>query len=150
MFAVLKQYNDETINQGVDTVLPLTHIVQDTPRPRCPSQDRYGQLIEPRGLFVTLGHNGEDGQTDGRCTVRHLTRSVRPLIIQAKAVEGMNAVKAWKVELSERFNNTTGLALTRAIIKAGYTAIITVDQEFNPGEIVLLNLSKTELSHLRK
>jgi len=149
MFAYIKEYN-EAIETGRDVVLPLTHNIQATPRPRCPSQDRYGQLIEPMGLFVLLGHNGVNGQTDGRLTVVHMTRSIRPLIIRAVARDGMNACKSWKQDLSDRYDGLTGLDLTRAVMLDGYTAIITTNHEYEPGEIVLLNMSKGDLEMLQR
>ena len=149
MFAYIREYN-ETIETGRDILLPLTHNIQSTPRPSCPSQDRYGQLIEPMGLFTNLGHNGINGQTDGHMTVVHMTRSMRPLIIQAVARDGMNACKSWKQDLSDRYGGKTGLDLTRAVMLDGYTAIITVDAQYEPGEIVLLNMSKDEFAALQR
>lgn len=118
--------------------MKFTHIEQDTPRPSSPSQDRYGQLIEPMGIFVTVGHQGTDGLTDGRCTFRHLTMDVNPLIVKAIASGEHNAVKAWKVELSERYTGKVGQDLTSALIRDGYDAILTIDESGDYGECVLL------------
>jgi hypothetical protein len=120
-------------------VMKFTHIEQETSRPSSPSQDRYGQLIEPMGLFVTVGHHGANGLTDGRCTFRHLTKEiVNPLIVKAIATEEHNAVKAWKVALSERYTGKVGQDLTSALIGDGYDAILTVDESGEYGECVLL------------
>ena len=74
MFAFMGK--DRDLQQGEHRVCLFTHIEQDTPRPD--SDDRYGQNIEPMGLWVTMGHHGTDGLTDGRATFRHLTRSIKP------------------------------------------------------------------------
>lgn len=146
MFAFMG--NDRDLQQGEHRVCLFTHIEQDTPRPD--ASDRYGQNIEPMGLWVTMGHHGTDGLTDGRATFRHLTAAIKPLIVKAIATGEHNAVKAWKVALSERYNGATGVALTRAVMNDGYTAIVTVDEHHEPGEIVLLNAASRKLcrSHL--
>ena len=116
--------------------------------------DRYGQLIEPMGLWVTMGHNGKHLQTDGHMTVVHMTRSIKPLIVKAVTgtgkYAGINATKAWKLQLSERYNGAVGVELTRAILADGYTAVVTVDERYETGEIVLLNVSKEELAALQR
>ncbi len=128
---------DRDLQQGEHRVCLFTHIVQDTPRPD--SADRYGQKIEPFGLWVTMGWHGTDGLTDGRITFKHLTRAIKPLIIKAIATDEHNAVKAWKVALSARYDGLTGKALSKAIMLDGYTAIVTVDEQYETGEIVLLD-----------
>lgn len=136
MFAFMG--NDRDLQQGEHRVCLFTHIKQDTPRPD--SADRYGQNIEPFGLWVTMGHHGTDGATDGRITFNHLTRAIKPLIIKAVATGDHNAVKAWKAALSARYNGLTGKALSKAVMLDGYTAIVTVDERHETGEIVLLNV----------
>ena len=136
MFAFMG--NDRDLVQGEHRACLFTHIEQDTPRPD--SVDRYGQNIEPFGLWVTMGHHGTDGLTDGRSTFRHLTASIKPLIIKSVSTDEHNAVKAWKVALSARYNGLTGKALSKAVMSDGYTAIVTVDAEYETGEIVLLNV----------
>ena len=87
-----------------------------------------------------MGWHGTDGLTDGRATFRHLTRSIKPLIVKAVATDDHNAVKAWKIALSARYNGLTGKALSRAVMMDGYTAIVTVGDGYETGEIVLLDL----------
>ena len=42
--------------------------------------------------------------------------------------------------LSARYDGLTGKALSKAVMMDGYTAIVTVDEGYETGEIVLLNL----------
>ena len=150
MFAFMTP--DRDLQQGENRLCLFTHIVQDTPRPD--ASDRYGQNIEPLGLWVTMGWHGKHLQTDGRCTFVHMTRSIKPLIVKAVTgtgkYAGINSIKAWKLQLSERYNGATGVALTRAILADGYTAVVTVDERYETGEIVLLNVSKDELAALQR
>ena len=132
-------YRGEQYRTGDTIAIPITHREQVTPRPSSADVDRYGQLIEPQGLWFTIGHHGMDGVSDGHMAIREFWRKPRILVVRAVARDGMNAVKAWKQELSDRYDGKTGLDLTRAVMLDGYTAIVTVDHDMGePSECVLL------------
>ena len=86
----------------------------------------YQQDIEPYGRYMIqqyvddkdLPKNWESGTASFK----------NPLVIAFNAVpfNGYDD-KSWKAEVSRRFGGKTGLALSKAIVKAGYDGIVTVD-----------------------
>lgn len=82
---------------------------------------QYGQNIEPAGEYMSMdttqGRNKIDGYEYG------IIHFKKPLILEHKSTDD----KGWKKDLSERFGGKTKKALSNAIKKAGYDAVMTYE-----------------------
>ena len=83
----------------------------------------YGQKIEPAGEYMVIqdsdmSSNKTDGWVYGQIEFKN------PLILEHKSTDSFG----WKKDLSEMFKGKKGKALSNAIMKAGYDAIITQDK----------------------
>lgn len=80
----------------------------------------FGQNIEPSGEYMTF-----IGENDFRVQAPNFTYGTitfkKPLILEHKSTSD----KGWKKDLSEMFGGKTGKALSNAVKKAGYDAIVT-------------------------
>ena len=96
----------------------------------------FGQNLEPAGEYMnqdtTNGEYKVPGFEYGTITFKN------PLILDHKNTSSTG----WKKDLSNMFNGKTGKKLSNEIIKAGYDAIITKDENGNYVEIVNLNGKK--------
>ena len=100
--------------------------------------DTYGQSIEPAGEYMlndTLNKKATiPGFEYGDIEFKN------PLYVEFEST-GMDG---WKKVVSEKFGGKTGKKLSDAIIKAGYDAIITVDEDGTYNEIVNLKGEKSD------
>lgn len=96
----------------------------------------FGQDIEPKGEYMSMdtlkGTNKIAGYEYG--TIRF----ENPLIVDYKNT----GATGWKKDLSDKYKGLTGKKLSNAIIKDGYDAIITKDEDNNFMEIVNLKGKK--------
>lgn len=81
---------------------------------------RFGQNLEPSGEYMTfIGENDTHlnlpNYTYGTITFKN------PLILEHKSTGDTG----WKKDLSDMFGGKTGKALSNAIKKAGYDAVVT-------------------------
>lgn len=108
------------INKVVDGQIKMTYV-------RVPNQktanygETYGQNIEPKGEYMSMdimqGKNMIQGFEYGTITFK------KPLIVEHKNT----SATGWKKDVSEMYGGKTGKALSNALMKDGYDAIITVD-----------------------
>ena len=118
---------------GKPVTFPYLHNTQKSPN----MGSRYGQDIEPHGMYITrdeMGWEPQAGYENGNITFNN------PLVLQ------FEDTNQWKQELQ----NTTGKKgkpLSRFLAKKGYDGIVTVDAKGNTWEIVSLqHLHKTQES----
>lgn len=82
---------------------------------------QYGQNIEPAGEYMSMdttqGRNKIDGYEYGTIHFK------KPLILEHKSTDD----KGWKKDLSEMFDGKKKKALSNAIKKAGYDAVMTYE-----------------------
>lgn len=89
----------------------------------------FGQDIEPTGNYIT--YNDHRFKIESDTFYYGFISFKNPLI-----VDFINTTSTgWKRVVSELFNNKKGRTLSKAIIKAGYDCIITIDGD-NISEIV--------------
>lgn len=81
----------------------------------------FGTEIEPSGDYLNLEFNLPKNPIDG--FEYGEIKFNKPLFLEFKSTNS----KGWKKDLSEMFNNKTGANLNKAIKKAGYDAVITVE-----------------------
>lgn len=96
----------------------------------------FGQDIEPKGEYMSMdtlkGTNKIAGYEYGTIKFEN------PLIVDYKNT----GATGWKKDLSDKYKGLTGKKLSNAIIKDGYDAIITKDEDNNFMEIVNLKGKK--------
>ena len=106
--------------------------------------DEYAQSIEPSGEYM-----GEDttnakypipGFEYGSVTFNN------PLVLEFKST----GHGGWKTDLSNLFGGKKKKALTSAIKKAGYDAVITVDEDGNVREVVNIGGKKDNVSYYQQ
>lgn len=116
---------------GVPVRFPYTHRVQPTPN----FGSLYGQDIEPAGKYVLLGHHGPSGffrEAGWNIVVQQDEAALEsPLVMRFG--EG---TRDWKEHLV-RAVGATGKRLAKALRKAGFDGVVTLD-ELGTREIVLL------------
>ena len=84
---------------------------------------RYGQDIEPAGVYMTEGPSKNiQGMPN---MVADRVRFENPLVIEWG--EGYGQAGNWKNVLSQRFDGKTGAELSDAVAAAGYDGIVTFD-----------------------
>ena len=107
---------------------------------------QFGQHVEPRGMYVTLGHNGQEGEHeepswDGKPfivkTIHGTTKINNPLVVH----HGGYGEGGWKQRLSELYDGKVGEELSSALVEDGYDGIITV-YSGSVSEILLLRTAK--------
>jgi hypothetical protein len=108
-----------------ETGVPVTvHYVRGTKKAPPPTvDDRYQQRIEPAGRYMLHNPNPGDlalGWEKGTVHFR------RPLVIAFNRVPGNYYDEdSWKKQLEKHYRKR-GRALSRAIVKDGYDAVVTV------------------------
>jgi len=111
---------------GEPVVIPITHRKQKTAQ----YGSRFGQDIEPHGRYVLLGHLGQPGTIDegwgNKVTTIHDTVHFRSPLVLHHGGTG-SGPGGWKRRLSDAYGGKTGKALSRAVAKGGYDAVVTVD-----------------------
>jgi hypothetical protein len=128
--------SDAPINKITNDGLTMTYV-------RVPNQNtqyygsRYGQNIEPAGEYMSMdtmqGKYKIDGYEYGTIQFK------KPLVL-----EHINTSdKGWKKTVSDMYGGLTGKALTKALVKDGYDAIVTYD-EYGYNEVVNLNGKKLD------
>jgi hypothetical protein len=109
--------------------------------------DRYQQGIEPAGYYMLL----EDQESVIRNAplskgwIRGLANFQSPLVIRWNTCDGGYDEYSWKSRLFHAFGAKKGRALSRAILKAGYDAVVTVDNA-----IMLLDATTKEIVDLSR
>ena len=117
---------------GKPLLLKWTHRKQKTGN----FGSRYGQDIEPSGLYVVHGHWGTPGIRNENGspveTIHGETRLSNPLVLE----HGGYGSDGWKAFLYSELEKK-GKALTKELVRQGFDAIVTVDKH-GTSEIVLL------------
>jgi hypothetical protein len=112
-----------------ETGVPVTvrFVRGTTPSPRPGPDDPYQQRLEPAGRYMVHNPDSEPsrrlppGWESG--TVHFRNPLVVPLSRDPETIYGASS---WKVELSRAFGGRRGPALSRALVRAGYDAVVTV------------------------
>lgn len=133
----------ETTEYGVrfKTGTPVdVHFIRGTRRAPPPLlDDRYQQRIEPAGRYMLHNPNPGDLPRDWMQGVVHFES---PLVIPFNLAPGeLYDKNSWKMQLVNRYKKR-GRALSRAIAKSGYDAVITVMPGGDTREIVDLTMFK--------
>ena len=91
----------------------------------------FGQDVEPSGIYVTQVEQGfvPQGLESGEIQIQN------PLVIDITS----DTLIEYKRDLSKKYNNKKGRALTEALKADGYDAVVTKFKEGDTGEIILLN-----------
>lgn len=92
---------------------------------------RFGQDVEAKGTYVLHGNINHDGYVNGKAQLK------KPLFID---VDDNNLIE-YKRDLAKKYK-AKGIRLTNKLMDLGYDAIITVKQNGEYGEIVLLPNAK--------
>lgn len=99
--------------------------------------DRYQQRIEPAGRYLL--HNPEPGDLP-RDWVSGVAHFNNPLVIAFNLTPGeLYDAGSWKMQLASHYGKR-GRALSRAIAKDGYDAVVTVMPDGDTREIVDLTM----------
>ncbi|NFT08426.1 hypothetical protein FDF26_15410 [Clostridium botulinum] len=122
-----------TENKGIE----LTYLHINNATSKVANMD-FGQDIEPTGEYITF--NDHRFKLDVPNWEYGTIRFNNPLVLEYINTNSTG----WKLTLSEMFNNKKKKALSNAVIKKGYDAIITIDSENN--EIMeIVNLKGTKI-----
>ena len=131
------QNNKRKINQLTEDGIVMTY----TRNPNTNTKHygvTYGQNIEPAGEYMNMdtlqGKTKLPGMEYGTIEFK------KPLVLEWKNTNNTG----WKKDLSVKYGGLTGKKLSDAIKKAGYDAIMTVDENGNYMEIVNLNGKKLD------
>ena len=91
----------------------------------------FGQNVEPSGIYITQVEQEfvPQGFESGEIQIQN------PLVIDVTN----DTLIEYKRDLSKKYNNKKGKALTEAIKNDGYDAVVTKFKEGDTGEIILLN-----------
>jgi len=112
-----------------ETGRPVTvHFVRGTrasPMPAPGGPDHYQQRLEPAGRYMV--HNPNPGALPPGWE-KGVVRFESPLVLPLNTVPGgpIYDEHSWKVALQAEFGGKTGRALSLAILRAGYDAVVTV------------------------
>lgn len=107
--------------------------------------DDYAQSIEPKGDYVNY-HDPEWGTNLPNYEYGNITFK-KPLMVDYITT----GHGGWKTNLSKKYGNKTGKALSDAVKKDGYDSIIAVDKEKKEVlEIVNLNGTKSNIGNPQK
>lgn len=129
----LYQAKKETVQTGKRLTINYYHNKERSPI--LPNDD-FAQSIEPAGEY--MGNDTMNGKYRipgfeyGKITFNN------PLVLDFKNT----GHGGWKTDLSNRFGGKKKKALSNAIKKAGYDAVVTIDESGNIREIVNLNGKK--------
>ncbi|WP_252251136.1 hypothetical protein [Clostridium sp. VAP52] len=120
-------------NKGIE----LTYLHINNATSKVANMD-FGQDIEPTGEYMS--YNDNKFKLDVPNWEYGTIRFNNPLVLEYINTNSTG----WKKTLSEMFNNKKKKALSNAVIKKGYDAIITIDSENN--EIMeIVNLKGTKI-----
>jgi hypothetical protein len=111
----------QTLETGKAVTITYLHINNKTSK--IANMD-MGQNIEPSGEYMTF--NDASYKIEDPTFIYGTIQFNYPLIIEYISTDSFG----WKKTLSEMFNNKKKKALSNAVIKAGYDAIITIDSEY--------------------
>lgn len=110
-----------------ETGVPVTvrYLRNTRPSPKPGPTDQYQQRIEPAGRYMI--HNPDPGRISPGWE-SGMVRFESPLVIPLNSApdEPVYGPSSWKAELSRAYKGKTGKALSRAIVRSGYDAIVTV------------------------
>lgn len=87
----------------------------------------YGQDVEPKGTYVSQGKINKDGYINDKANLKN------PLYIK---VNDDNLIE-YKRELSNKYK-AKGKRLTNKLMKLGYDSVVTIFENGDYGEIILL------------
>lgn len=105
---------------------------------------RFGQHIEPAGRYVTAIESNREHYADvcktypGNYEMGSITFE-NPFVIDFGG--GYTEESNWKFVLSNKFKGKKGKSLSKAIVKAGYDGIVTMEKTHS-AEIVDLRMFK--------
>lgn len=110
-----------------ETGRPVTvrYLRNTSPSPKPGATDPYQQRLEPAGRYMI--HNPDPGRISSGWE-SGIVRFDSPLVIplNSAADDLIYGEHSWKAELSRAYKGKTGKALSRAIVRSGYDAIVTV------------------------
>jgi hypothetical protein len=111
----------QTLETGKAVTMTYLHINNKTSK--VVNMD-FGQNIEISGEYMTF--NDHQYKVADNSFIYGTIQFNNPLVIEYVSTDSFG----WKKTLSEMFNNKKKKALSNAVLKAGYDAIITIDSEY--------------------
>lgn len=120
---------------GQPVTFHYMHFMEPAPKRNRNLLDQFQQDLEPAGFYViedeSKGRNPlAPGWISGLMTFKS------PLVLKFNTERfGLYDDQSWKVRLSHYYGGKTGASLSKAILKDGYTAVVTV-RSWGSGEIV--------------
>jgi hypothetical protein len=109
----------DILNNGFPVTIPYRKNLEKA----CNMGTMFAQDIEPAGDYINY-HDPAWGTNLPNHVYGNIT-FYNPLIIEWETT----CHGGWKTKLSKQFGGKTKKALTNAIVKAGYDAVITIDSE---------------------
>jgi soluble lytic murein transglycosylase-like protein len=100
----------------------------------------FGQDLEPAGEYMNIATDDMSAMNSPGWQYGVISFK-NPLVLEHKSTDS----SGWKKDLSEMFDGKTGKALSAAIKRAGYDAVVTKDK-YGYSEIVNLNGEKAQFS----
>lgn len=132
----LSENEKERLNKVTDDGLTMTYVRNpNSGASKYNYGSTYGQNIEPAGEYMNMDESQGKYKNEG--WEYGTIRFKKPLVL-----EHINTSDTgWKKTVSDMYGGKTGKALTKALIKDGYDAIVTYDK-YGYNEIVNLNGEK--------
>jgi hypothetical protein len=122
-----------TFMTGKPISFPFIKNTEKAPQFHKYGEDKFGQLIEPHGNYISSAHDVDVSKLPKNYT-HGIMEFKNPLVIDWG--EGLYTdPDNWKQVLSKQYGGKKGKALSKAIAKDGYDGIVTMQGE-NPSEIV--------------
>lgn len=131
--------NGHVFETGVPVAFPFIHNTESAPKLLRGAVDRYQQRLEPAGRYLL--HDTDMTRTGplARGWVGGIARASSPLVVHWNTDDGGYDERSWKARLAAHYRRT-GVALTRALVRDGYDAVITVNARGETAEIVDLSV----------
>ena len=112
---------------GEPVTFAFTRNTEPAPRLKRGFEDRYAQRVEPSGRYMQLLDRGNSLTP---VSSHHMVDDVHfqsPLVLLHVATT--NVPEGWKMRLSRAFGNKKREALSRAIVAAGFDAVVTIGHD---------------------
>ena len=122
---------------GRPVAFPFVHNAEPAPRLRRGGRDQFQQRVEPAGFYVIVDEDPSGPLARG--WVRGVASFKSPIVLAWNAGSGGYDELSWKARLSAHYGGRRGAALSRALLRDGHDAVVTVDAGGQVSEVVDLS-----------